>query len=152
MKNIKRYAASAILAGAIAAPALASTASAGPIGQDGLVNVVLSDVTVQVPVALAANICDVSVNAIATQFDGGMTDCDALAQSEATNEENNAGGRDRRVRQSGLVNLFVDDLTIQVPIGIALNLCDIDVNVLALQVDALGQTTCDAVAGASAQN
>ena len=126
----------------------AGTAAAQPIDQDGLVNVVLTDTTLQVPVALAANICGVAVNVVATQFDGGNTTCDAFADAGATN---NQGGRDRPVRQNGLINLVVDDLTIQVPIAVAANLCDISLNVLAQQVEA-GPTTCKAEARGNAQN
>jgi len=134
---------------AVAGLTAASPALAGPVDQDGLVNVILTDVNVQVPVALAANICDVAVNVVATQVTGDETDCEALANAEATN---NQGGRESRGRvdQSGLVNLFVDDLNIQVPVSVAANLCNINVNVLALQLDA-GDTVCVAQSDASAQ-
>src|SRR3712207_6077970 len=48
--------------------ALATPASAAPNNatQTGLVNLALQDTTVQVPVALAANICGVGVNILAT--------------------------------------------------------------------------------------
>jgi hypothetical protein len=59
------------------APALAQT-------QSGLVNVIIGDVTVAVPVAVAANICGVNVNVIAEQFVGTQNpvctaDADAIA-------------------------------------------------------------------------
>lgn len=54
--------------------------------QRGLVNLSLGDVTVQVPVAVAANICDVSVNVVAQNTEpGGDTTCEALADAEANN-------------------------------------------------------------------
>ena len=81
MKNIKRYAASAILAGALAAPALASPASAAPIFTGGLVNVTIVDVlsgnqiTLQAPITVAANICDVTVAVLAVDLSDGTADC-----------------------------------------------------------------------------
>ncbi len=50
-----------------------------------------------------------------------------------------------------LVTVIFEDNTVQVPIAVAANLCDINVNVLAEQV-AAGDTTCTATAEAEAQN
>ena len=73
---IATLAAMAMLACAAAAPALAQ--------QTGLVNVEIGDVTVAVPVAVAANICGVDVNIIATQFVGTeRTVCEADADAMA---------------------------------------------------------------------
>ena len=52
--------------------------------QTGLVNVIIEDVVIAVPVAVAANVCNVNVNVIATQFIGTQeavceADADALA-------------------------------------------------------------------------
>jgi hypothetical protein len=61
---------------AAAAPALAQ--------QTGLVNVEIGDVIVAVPVAVAANICGVDANIIATQFVGTeRTVCEADADAIA---------------------------------------------------------------------
>ena len=49
-------------------------------------------------------------------------------------------------QQSGLVNVNIEDTTIQVPIAVAANLCDIDVVVLAEQVAEGTYTTCEATA------
>jgi hypothetical protein len=73
---IATLAAMAMLVLATAAPTLAQ--------QTGLVNVEIGDVTVAVPVAVAANICGVSVNVIATDFVGTQdvvceADADAIA-------------------------------------------------------------------------
>jgi hypothetical protein len=121
----------------------ASNVAAQPIDQDGLVNVVLTDTTIQVPIALAANICDVDVNVIASQATAGDTTCTALANAEA----NDPGRRDNGgpVRQSGLVNLFIDNTTVQVPVAAAINLCDVNANVLAQQLE-LGEAECEATA------
>jgi hypothetical protein len=53
--------------------------------QSGLVNVQIGDVIVQVPVGVAANICGVNANVIATQFVGTqnvvcVADADAMAE------------------------------------------------------------------------
>src|SRR3712207_4090602 len=55
------FAAPAALSAGMSAPA-----SAAPV-QEGLVNVNVSDVVIAVPVSVAANICDVSANVLATQ-------------------------------------------------------------------------------------
>ncbi len=62
--------------------ALAVPAQAQPV-QTGLVNVVIGDVTVQLPIAIAANVCDVNVNVLAVQLREGPTTCEADADSEA---------------------------------------------------------------------
>ena len=68
-----------------AAPALAQPVFAG-----GLVNVTIidavdvEDVTVQVPVAAAANICDVNAAVLIAQIeDTGSAECEATATSRA---------------------------------------------------------------------
>ena len=62
--------------GVAAAPADAAT-------QEGLVNVAVTDITVQVPIAVAANVCDVSVNVLAEQLDDA-DNCDAIAGAHAS--------------------------------------------------------------------
>lgn len=65
-----------------------SAASAGaspdgpPARQEGLVNVLVGGVIVQVPVAVAANICDVNVAILGDVLDDG-TACEAIADSDA---------------------------------------------------------------------
>ena len=80
--NMKRILAvvtiTALLVVAMVAPALAAK-------QSGLVNVQIGDVIVAVPVAVAANICGVDVNVVATQFVGTeevvcVADADAMAE------------------------------------------------------------------------
>jgi hypothetical protein len=51
--------------------------------QEGLVNVAIQGTNVQVPVAVAANICGVAVNLLATTPITGETNCDALAEAAA---------------------------------------------------------------------
>jgi len=128
---------------------LVAPATAGPnrANQDGLVNLALQDTTVQVPVALAANICGVAVNVLATATAVAPVDCMAegvsIAQGPGDGGANNA-------RQSGLVNVAVQDTTVQVPIAIAANICGVSVNLLS-GLTFVGPTTCDALADAAAQ-
>jgi hypothetical protein len=67
----------ALMMVAMVAPALAQ--------QSGLVNVQIGDVTVAVPVAVAANICGIDANVIAEQFVGTeevvcVAEADAMAE------------------------------------------------------------------------
>jgi hypothetical protein len=116
-------------------------ASAQNTAGDSLVNVQVGDVTVQLPIAIAANVCDTSVNALARQTKVGPTSCTAVSDAQATppqgpgGHQNNAG--------NSLVNVQIGDVTILVPIGIAANICDTSVNLLAEQ-NKFGRTTCEA--------
>lgn len=51
--------------------------------QNGLINVALVDTTVQVPVAVAANICGVAVNLLSAAVNAGSVDCEAFADADA---------------------------------------------------------------------
>ncbi len=80
MKNpLKKVAAAAVMAGALAVPA--SAASAQPVITGGLVNVTVTDVlsgnttTAQVPITVAANVCDVAVSVLAQDLSDGAADC-----------------------------------------------------------------------------
>jgi hypothetical protein len=108
--------------GAFAAPAGAAT------HQDGLINVALTDTTVQVPIAVAADVCGVAVGVLSTALVQGPVDCTALGGSDATVTD--SGGNDN-TRQSGLVNVSATNTTVQVPVGIAANICGVAVNVLS---------------------
>jgi hypothetical protein len=120
--------------------AFALPATAQP-QQEGLVNVNVSDVVVQLPIAVAANVCDVNVNVLAEQLRDGGAVCDAAAEPNATYEWGNGNGNGQ---QNGLVNVNVSDVVIQAPIGLAANICDVNANVLAQQDRAEG-ATCDAI-------
>ncbi|MDQ3384875.1 MAG: DUF320 domain-containing protein [Actinomycetota bacterium] len=140
-RTILSLAGSAALSiGLFAAPASAA------VDQDGLVNVNLSDNVVQVPVAAAVNLCDVTVAILAAQADTGNTQCDAVADSEARAERRGPSN----VSQEGLVNVNVSGNTIQVPVAVAANICDVDLAVLALQIDT-GEVACTARAGSRAR-
>ena len=95
--------------------------------------------------AVAANICDVKVNALSEFLGTGDTACTTDAESGAVF----GPGGTSNTRQRGLVNVNVADVVVLVPVSVAANLCDISVNVLA-QSREFGQATCDAVANSSA--
>jgi hypothetical protein len=109
--------------------------------QEGLVNVNVSEVVVQLPIAVAANVCDVNVNVLARQLRTGDAACDSAAESGATVPWPN---QNRSTQQEGLVNVNVSDIIVQVPIGIAANICDVNVNALAEQART-GDATCEAI-------
>jgi hypothetical protein len=56
----------------------------GPTNQQGLVNLNIANNTIQIPVAVAANICGVAVNLLAQQLSNGGATCDAVGNSTAT--------------------------------------------------------------------
>src|SRR5262249_11014474 len=94
--------------------------------QQGLVNVNVSDVTIQIPVGIAANVCDVNVNVLVSGLVSGPTACQsgtiALAQDQ--------GGGGQGANQRGLINVNLSDVNAQVPVAVAANICGVDVNVL----------------------
>ena len=116
--------------------------------QNGLVNLNLSGNTVQIPVAIAANVCDLNVAAILAAIredEDGETECsgEASALPEATMSR---GGGD--VRQNGLINVNISDNIIQVPIAAAVNICDVNVAILLAAILDQGATGCTADADA----
>lgn len=90
--NIRRSLATVGAAGALAVTSLgvAAPAQAAPVVTGGLVNVTIVDavdisrVTVQLPVAAAANVCDVNVAILLAAIqDTGTANCTATAGSRA---------------------------------------------------------------------
>jgi hypothetical protein len=101
--------------------------------QEGLVNVNVSGVIVQLPISVAANVCEVAANVLARQIrDGDAAECTADAQSGAEVPWNN-GNRNGNGQQRGLVNVNVSDIVVQAPISVAANVCEVAVNVIAEQ-------------------
>lgn len=131
-----------IAAAAAIAALTVPVGSASAQDQDGLVNVLVTDTQIAVPVSVAANICDVNVGILADQVDTAQTACTSTADSEASHRGGNGGGN---VSQDGLVNIAVTDTQIAVPVSVAANLCDINVGVLARQLK-IGDTDCNATA------
>jgi hypothetical protein len=125
----------------------AGSASAQTTTQNGLVNVSLSDTTVQVPVSVAANICGVNVGVLSTILAGGPTTCDATSSSGAA-VPLTIGGPATTI-QSGLVNVALTDTTVQVPISVAANLCGVNVAILAV-LESPGTAQCTATSHSNA--
>ena len=136
----------AILAAAVMALALTTAASAQ--NQSGLVNVAVVNNNVQIPIGIAANVCGVTVNVLSQLIATGPARCDAVATATATRAGGNGGGGGN-TNQQGLVNLAIENNNIQVPVGIAANICGIAANVLAQGV-VTGDATCNAMGNATA--
>jgi hypothetical protein len=125
-----------------AAPAAAQT------NQTGLVNISLTNTTVQVPIGIAANVCDVTVGVLATVVQNGTrTDCTAV--STATVPVTVGTPPAGATNQTGLVNVSLTNTTIQVPIAAAINLCGVNVAILAVLQQTAGGASCDAIAHSS---
>lgn len=116
--------------------------------QSGLVNINVSDNTIQVPIGIAANICDVKVIVLSSLIaDLGEAECTAISRSvaDATVTPGQGGGA---ASQDGLVNVNLENNVIQVPIAAAANICDVDVAILASAILFDDATACRARAGA----
>ncbi len=152
--------------GALSVAAASSPAYAASNSQNGLVNVNLQDIAVQapvtvaVPVGIAADVCNVSAAVLAQQANLGQASCTATTTSTALNEvvaQQMTGGGSSSNQQSGLVNVNIQGLSLQVPvtvavpIGVAANVCNISAAVLAAQSNA-GTATCTATSTSNALN
>lgn len=117
---------------ATAALSIGIASASAQTNQEGLVNVAVTDNTVQIPIGVAANICGVSAAVLSQQIDTGTVDCDALANATAFSMGNGGGGG---AQQNGLVNVAITDNTIQIPVSAAANICGVGVSVLSEFVD-----------------
>jgi hypothetical protein len=106
---------------------LASPAAAAP-PQSGLINVNVSDLVVQIPIAVAANICDVNVAVLVGELIDDAAACNASASPNADTDITRPA--DGPSNQEGLVNVNVSDINIQAPIGVVANVCDVNAAVL----------------------
>ena len=52
--------------------------------------------------------------------------------------------RELLATQRGLVNVNIGDVTIQLPVGIAANVCDVNAAILAAAIADTGEAECDA--------
>jgi hypothetical protein len=139
-----------LLTAGIMAVALAAATPAAAQPQRGLVNVDISGVTIQVPVAIAANICDVNVAVLVNDLRDDAARCNATADADAITVSDGGGGGGP---QEGLVNIRVSDVTVQVPLAVAANVCDVNVAVLVdLIDDAAASCNADASAVADDRN
>ena len=134
---VRRFLLAGVLAGSLTAGA-AAPASA-QITQEGLINVAVDDATVQIPIAVAANVCGVAVNILAQD----VADGDAVCEATGTAVARDQGGGGGPVRQEGLVNVALTDITVQVPVAVAANICGVAVNLL-VQETRTGDVDCTA--------
>lgn len=148
MLRSKKSRLATVLAAAALSLGLAVPAAAAP--QVGLVNVNIEDNVVQLPVALAANVCDVNVAVLVADLrDDGSADCNAAADSSAEAAAPGTGGGGGP--QSGLVNVDVSGNTVQVPLAVALNICDVNAAVLVGDLQDDGDASCIADASSDAK-
>ena len=74
---------------ALMVAAMAMPAAAAPVVTGGLVNVTIVDAvdvnnnTVQLPIGIAANVCDVNVAVLVQDFQDGAANCEATADAVA---------------------------------------------------------------------
>jgi hypothetical protein len=119
-------AAAAVAFALVAAPAFAQ--------QEGLVNVNVEGVNVQVPVGIAAQVCpNVSANVIAEAVGTQEAVCEITQETAAQHDiaVGQGGGQDQG-QQSGLVNVNVEGVNVQVPVGVAAQICpNVSANVIA---------------------
>jgi hypothetical protein len=87
----------------------------------------------------------VQANVIASNSFGGNALCTSASRSTATG----GGGGGGSTSQQGLVNVAITGNTVQVPIGIAANICGVQANVLASGTFG-GNAVCSSVTRASA--
>jgi hypothetical protein len=133
---------------AVAAFALTAAPAPAQTTQEGLVNVSITDTNIQVPIGVAANVCGVTANVLASATQTAPVDCEATGTADAYRQRRGDGGS---TQQSGLVNINLDDTNVQLPIAVAANVCGIAVNVLANQTGT-DPVDCDAQAWSSARN
>lgn len=127
--------------------AFAAPAQAQNEAGDSLVNVQIAGLNVLVPVGVAANLCDVNANLlIAEQVREGGAECTATSTSTASPGQGGGGGNQGR---GSLVNVQIADTTVAIPIAVAANICDVNVNVLAQQIRS-GGATCEATSNSQA--
>ncbi len=86
----KKILASAVLSGGllVGSGAMALPASSAPVITGGLVNITVDDVlndnqvNVQVPIGVAANVCGINANVLATQAISQPVDCDSATTQD----------------------------------------------------------------------
>jgi len=115
------------MTGAVWASAMLLGAAAKAQTQEGLVNLNIDDVTVQIPVTVAANICGVSVDILASGILNGPVDCQAGTIALANDDDPPSEPPD----QNGLINVNLTNVDVQVPIAVAANVCGVSVDALS---------------------
>jgi hypothetical protein len=145
-----------ILRSTMAAAALALAVAAGPAfaqQQEGLVNVNVEGNNVQVPVGVAAQVCpNVAANVLAQAVNTQTAVCEIDQQTAAAHNIRGQQGGGGGAQQEGLVNVNVDGNNVQVPIGVAAQVCpDVAANVLA-QAANTQTAVCDIDQATAAQH
>lgn len=131
------------------ADAVVATEDGGSVSQAGLVNVNVTDVVVQAPISVVANVCDVTVAVLVSRLADGASPCDATGTAEAITATESGAPGETPVEQEGLVNLNLTGVTVQLPIALAADLCDVTVDVLVNELDD-GSAPCDASSNSEA--
>ena len=129
--------------------AVVETQDGGPVEQDGLVNVNVTDVVVQAPISIVANVCDVAVGVLVERLLDAASPCDATGTAEAITAEEGETPTEAPVEQSGLVNLNLTGVTVQLPVALAANVCDVAVGVLVEELSD-GSSPCNASSNSDA--
>jgi hypothetical protein len=130
--------------------AVVTTQDGGPVAQEGLVNVNVTDVVVQAPISVAANVCDITVGVLVSRLQDGASPCDATGTAEAiTPTESGPPAEAPPVDQEGLVNLNLTGVTVQLPIALAADVCDVEVAVLVNELSD-GSAPCTASSNSDA--
>jgi len=129
--------------------------------QNGLVNVNLQNLNLQIPVSVAvpvdvaANVCNVAVASLGTAGKcDAKSNSDALSNAIATSMLQNAasGGKSSSATnsQNGLVNVNVQNLNLQVPVSVAVPVA-VAANVCNISVLSAGQLgSCNAKSASTA--
>jgi hypothetical protein len=133
--------------------AVPAAATPPPRDNDGLIEInLVNGNTIQVPLALAANICGVTVNALAADLgpDGEAT-CTADADGTAEAVRNPGQGQGHNGNNGRLIEInLLNGNTIQVPLALAANVCGVTINVLAADLGPDGAADCKADADGTA--
>jgi hypothetical protein len=148
VRSRKARLATVLATAAVSIGIAAAPASAQPVAQEGLVNVAVTDLTLQIPIGVAANVCGVTAAVLADQITTDDVECTALGEADAFSMGTGGGGP---VSQTGLVNVAVTDAVVQVPVALAANICGVGVAVLADDVNTT-DIACEARSRGRAQN
>ncbi len=81
--TLRRSAAVIVLAGGLTAGVTAPAMAANNNTRQGLANVNLQNVTAQIPIGIAANVCNVGANVLASALANGAAPCNAVANPSA---------------------------------------------------------------------
>ncbi len=144
---------SAVVSACAISMALALPAAADHNG--GLVEIhLLNGTTVQVPIAVAANICGLNVEAFTADIMSGdqTADCDADADGKAVLVEGGKGKEGHHYHSGDLVEInLLNGNVIQVPITTAANICNVNVEAFTVDIKSNDQMAkCEADADGKA--